>query len=46
MDKFSIAEKSVKFMYFDAEKKMPSFWGLLVHVEVENNSTDCIKMVF
>ena len=42
MGKFSIAEKSVKFIYFDAEKKLLSFWGLLVHVEVDNKSTDCI----
>ena len=42
MDKFSLDEKRLKFFYFDADKKMQSFWVLLVHVEVENNTTDCI----
>ena len=42
MEKFSFAEKWLKFIYFDADKKLQSFWGLLVHVYVENNTTNCI----
>ena len=39
MDKFSFAEKWMKFIYFDAEKKLQSFWILLVLAYVENNTT-------
>ena len=42
MDTFSIAEKGVKSIYFDADKKLLSFWVLLVDVYVKNNTTDCI----
>ena len=42
MEKISIALKWLKFIYFDADKKLQSFWVLWVHVEVENNTTDCI----
>ena len=40
--KISFAEKLLKFICFDAESKLGAFWGLLVHVYVENNTTYCI----
>ena len=38
IDKFYLHEKNIKFMYFDAEKKVRSCW-VLGHVEVEDNTT-------
>ena len=38
MHKLYLHEKNIKFMYFDAEKKVRSCW-VLGHVEVENNTT-------
>ena len=38
MHKLYLHEKKIKFMYFDAEKKVRSCW-VLGHVEVENNTT-------
>ena len=37
MEKISIDETSLKFIYFDEEQKLQSCWILLVHVEVENS---------
>ena len=37
MEKISIDETSLKFIYFDEEQKLQSCWVLLVHVEVENS---------
>ena len=37
MEKISIDETLLKFIYFDEEQKLKSCWVLLVHVEVGNS---------
>ena len=43
MEKISIDETSLKFIYFDEEQKLQSCWVPLVHVEVENSLNGYFK---